>query len=151
MKKKINRRDFVTTGAAAGVAVATGRSALAAASSEHNVLSPALSRSPEMLSTQGTTPMVISDYSGFGYRNGGTMNAVEKAFQMITEGEDVLDAVNNKNKKLNRDDDRDPTKEHGSPEVVEVGEANTLAKSLRAPGEGRSCGDVGGKHRSEEE
>ena len=37
--------------------------------------------------------MVISDYSGFGYRNGGTMNAVEKAFQMITEGEDVLDAV----------------------------------------------------------
>ena len=46
-----------------------------------------------MLATQGTTPMVISDYSGFGYRNGGTMNAVEKAFQMITEGEDVLDAV----------------------------------------------------------
>ena len=93
MKKKINRRDFVTTGAAAGVAVATGRSALAAASSEHNVSNPVLSRSPEMLSTQGTTPMVISDYSGFGYRNGGTMNAVEKAFQMITEGEDVLDAV----------------------------------------------------------
>ena len=93
MKKKMNRRDFVATGAAAGVAVATGRSALAAASSEHNVSQPPPSRSPEMLATQGTTPMVISDYSGFGYRNGGTMNAVEKAFQMITEGEDVLDAV----------------------------------------------------------
>ena len=93
MKKKMNRRDFVATGAAAGVAVATGRSAFAAASSEHNVSKPPPSRSPEMLATQGTTPMVISDYSGFGYRNGGTMNAVEKAFQMITEGEDVLDAV----------------------------------------------------------
>ncbi|SVD83943.1 uncharacterized protein METZ01_LOCUS436797, partial [marine metagenome] len=93
MKKKMNRRDFVTTGAAASVAVAAGQSALAAASSDHNVSNPALSRSPEMLSTQGTTPMVISDYSGFGYRNGGTMNAVEKAFQMITDGEDVLDAV----------------------------------------------------------
>ncbi|MCH7824509.1 MAG: N(4)-(beta-N-acetylglucosaminyl)-L-asparaginase [Acidobacteria bacterium] len=46
-----------------------------------------------MLTAQGTTPMVISDYSGFGYRNGGTMNAVEKAFQMISEGEDVLDAL----------------------------------------------------------
>jgi len=93
MKKKMNRRDFVTTGAAAGIAAAAGQSALAAPSREPVASEPSPSRSPEMLTAQGTTPMVISDYSGFGYRNGGTMNAVEKAFGMITEGEDVLDAL----------------------------------------------------------
>ncbi len=93
MKKKMNRRDFVTTGAAAGMAAAAGRSALATPSREPGPSEPAASRSPEMLTPQGTTPTVISDYSGFGYRNGGTMNAVEKAFEMITEGKDVLDAL----------------------------------------------------------
>lgn len=38
-------------------------------------------------------PVVISDFSGFNYRNGGTDNAVERAFKRITDGKDVLDAL----------------------------------------------------------
>jgi N4-(beta-N-acetylglucosaminyl)-L-asparaginase len=38
-------------------------------------------------------PVVISDWSGFNFRNGGKDNAVERAFRLITEGKDVLDAL----------------------------------------------------------
>jgi isoaspartyl peptidase/L-asparaginase-like protein (Ntn-hydrolase superfamily) len=38
-------------------------------------------------------PAVISDLSGFVYKNGGPMNAVERAFEMIVGGSDVLDAL----------------------------------------------------------
>ena len=38
-------------------------------------------------------PIVISDFSGFNFRNGGPDNAVERAFKRITEGKDVLDAL----------------------------------------------------------
>jgi N4-(beta-N-acetylglucosaminyl)-L-asparaginase len=38
-------------------------------------------------------PVVISDFSGYNYRNGGKENAVERAFRLITEGKDVLDAL----------------------------------------------------------
>lgn len=38
-------------------------------------------------------PVVISDWSGFNFRNGGRENAVERAFRLITEGRDVLDAL----------------------------------------------------------
>ena len=82
--KKLNRREFVTTGTAAGMAAATGTAFAAPAAKR---------RAPEMLTPQGVKPLVISDYSGFGYRNGGTMNAVEKAFDMIVNGDDVLDAL----------------------------------------------------------
>jgi N4-(beta-N-acetylglucosaminyl)-L-asparaginase len=90
MSKKLNRRQFVTTGAAAGIAAAAGSTAGAEGGSAG---APRSNRAPEMLTRQGAIPLVISDYSGFGYRNGGTMNAVEKAFDMITRGEDVLDAL----------------------------------------------------------
>jgi N4-(beta-N-acetylglucosaminyl)-L-asparaginase len=38
-------------------------------------------------------PVVISDFSGYNFRNGGKENAVERAFRLITEGKDVLDAL----------------------------------------------------------
>jgi N4-(beta-N-acetylglucosaminyl)-L-asparaginase len=38
-------------------------------------------------------PLVISDVSGYNYRNGGRMNAVEMAFSRIVAGDDVLDAL----------------------------------------------------------
>jgi N4-(beta-N-acetylglucosaminyl)-L-asparaginase len=38
-------------------------------------------------------PVVISDYSGIHYRNGGPRTAVEEAFARIVKGEDVLDAL----------------------------------------------------------
>ena len=37
--------------------------------------------------------MVISDVSGFRFRNGGPENALERAYRGIVEGEDVLDAL----------------------------------------------------------
>jgi N4-(beta-N-acetylglucosaminyl)-L-asparaginase len=37
--------------------------------------------------------VVISDYSGFEFKNGGTENAVQRAFRLITGGSDVLDAL----------------------------------------------------------
>ncbi|HEY8468300.1 MAG TPA: N(4)-(beta-N-acetylglucosaminyl)-L-asparaginase, partial [Longimicrobiales bacterium] len=38
-------------------------------------------------------PVVVASANGHRYRNGGTETAVERAFRMITEGADVLDAV----------------------------------------------------------
>ena len=37
--------------------------------------------------------MVVSDVSGIRYRNGGPQSSVERAFDGITRGEDVLDAL----------------------------------------------------------
>jgi len=38
-------------------------------------------------------PVVIADYSGFEFTNGGPENAVARAFRLIAEGRDVLDAL----------------------------------------------------------
>jgi N4-(beta-N-acetylglucosaminyl)-L-asparaginase len=45
------------------------------------------------IQTGRVKPVVISDWSGYNYRNGGKENAVERAFRLITEGKDVLDAL----------------------------------------------------------
>jgi N4-(beta-N-acetylglucosaminyl)-L-asparaginase len=37
--------------------------------------------------------VVISDYSGYQFKNGGTESAAQRAFRLITEGGDVLDAL----------------------------------------------------------
>ena len=77
----ISRRDFLQstskTIAAAGLA--------APASAEN--------RSAELLIQRSVKPVVISDYSGFEFKNGGKENAVERAFRLIAEGKDVLDAL----------------------------------------------------------
>ncbi len=70
----ITRRDFVKT------------AALAAAV-------PAPARSAELLLQRSVRPVVISDYSGYEFKNGGTENAVQRAYRLITEGKDVLDAL----------------------------------------------------------
>ena len=72
----ITRRDFIkttTTAAAAAPLVAT--------------------RSTEVWLQSSVKPVVISDYSGWEFKNGGKENAVERAFRLITEGKDVLDAL----------------------------------------------------------
>ena len=87
MKRKISRRDLMKTGTAAGLAGA-------AASLTGMTAAPLnAGTAPTMLTPQGVKPLVISDYSGFAYRNGGPQNCVEKAFEMITGGSDVLDAL----------------------------------------------------------
>ena len=79
----ITRRDFVKT-TTASLAAATALPARATAE-------PA--RSAEILIQRTVRPVVISDYSGFEFTNGGPENAVQRAFRLITEGQDVLDAL----------------------------------------------------------
>jgi N4-(beta-N-acetylglucosaminyl)-L-asparaginase len=77
----ITRRDFLKT-TSASVAV-TGLATPARADN----------RSAELWMQRSVKPVVISDYSGFEFKNGGKENAVERAFRLITEGKDVLDAL----------------------------------------------------------
>lgn len=79
MCKRITRRDFVHACTAAGLAAAAPRSLHGAA--------------PTVLTPKSLKPVVISDLSGILYKNGGPASAVEKAFEMITAGSDVLDAL----------------------------------------------------------
>ena len=73
----MNRREFILTGAAAGVAAAAEAQTSGA---------PAVARA-------GVRPVVISSANGHEYKNGGTQTCVERAFAMMTQGKDVLDAL----------------------------------------------------------
>jgi N4-(beta-N-acetylglucosaminyl)-L-asparaginase len=78
--RKINRREFVqTTGAAAAAAVAVPKTLFG--------------QSPSMMTPKSVTPVVVASNNGNTFKNGGTRTCVEKAFQMITGGSDVLDAL----------------------------------------------------------
>ena len=79
MNKKINRREFVIAGAAAGLAAATQREVFGQA--------------PTVTTWQRVKPLAIASGNGHGPRNGGSMTCVEKAYDMVARGEDVLDAV----------------------------------------------------------
>src|SRR5215467_2760452 len=78
MGNKISRRDFVKTSAVAGLLAA-----------KPDIIT---GKSPAVI-VQRVKPVVISSHNGNKFKNGGTMTAVEKAFSMITKGEDVLDSV----------------------------------------------------------
>src|SRR6185369_5577470 len=78
MARRIPRRDFVLTGMAAAGVAAAKRSV----SAQAQPAKPRVSR-----------PVVISSANGNKYKNGGKVTCVEKAFAMITQGVDVLDAV----------------------------------------------------------
>ena len=70
---KVSRRGFMQTGAALAAATrAMGQA-------------PAVRRTVE--------PVVISSANGFFFKNGGTETAVERAFRLMTEGKDVLEAL----------------------------------------------------------
>jgi N4-(beta-N-acetylglucosaminyl)-L-asparaginase len=79
MVRKLNRREFVVTGAAAGLAAAT-----------HSRTS---AQAPTMMTKSSVKPVVVSSANGNRFKNGGTRTGVEIAFGMITDGKDVLDAV----------------------------------------------------------
>jgi N4-(beta-N-acetylglucosaminyl)-L-asparaginase len=79
MTDKINRRDFMTTTAGAGI--------LAAAQPFTGTSGPAVI-------VQGASrPVVISSNNGHRFKNGGTKTCVETAFEKMTAGADVLDAL----------------------------------------------------------
>ena len=77
-KTDITRREFVVASVATGVAAATPSAVLGA---------------PAVHAFSRIAPLVISDISGYRYKNGGPENSVERAFRGITEGEDVLDSL----------------------------------------------------------
>jgi N4-(beta-N-acetylglucosaminyl)-L-asparaginase len=79
MAEKVSRREFVKTGAAAGV--------LAAAPSR------VFGQAPAVVAPQSVKPVVIASANGNKYKNGGPRTAVQEAFERIVKGEDVLDAL----------------------------------------------------------
>ena len=79
MPKKINRRDFVLTGAAAAGLASTASVA-------------GLGRAPA-IQTAAVKPVVIASGNGNRIKFGGTETCVEKAFRLMTSGEDVLDSL----------------------------------------------------------
>ncbi len=83
MTKKIKRRDFMRTGAVAGLAFAGSKSSAKLYAGQF----------PHVLAQSGIKPIVISSANGNKFKNGGDMTAVQKAFTMMTQGADVLDAV----------------------------------------------------------
>jgi N4-(beta-N-acetylglucosaminyl)-L-asparaginase len=79
MGTRVNRRDFMATAAGAGILAAARP--LAGATG------------PTILRQSGVTPRVISSSNGHRFKNGGTKTCVETAFEKITNGDDVLDAL----------------------------------------------------------
>src|SRR5713101_5581977 len=75
----MKRREFMIGSAAASVAIASARKAKAGA--------------PTVLVPAAIKPLVISSANGNRFKNGGNVTCVQKAFAMITQGADVLDAV----------------------------------------------------------
>ncbi len=76
---RVSRRQFVRAGAAAAP--------LAAAASR------ALAQGPTVITRRTLEPVVISSANGFFYKNGGTETCVERAYRLIGEGQDVLEAL----------------------------------------------------------
>ena len=79
MRRGFSRRDFVVTGAAAGVAAASPRALFG--------------KAPAVTTSGAARPIVISSANGNWWKNGGTMTCVEKAFSLMMQGGDVLDAL----------------------------------------------------------
>lgn len=77
MSEQLSRREFVAGGAAL---VGTG-------------VAMANSQEPRRTVVRGVKPVVISAANGNHFKNGGRLTCVEKAFELITGGADVLEAL----------------------------------------------------------
>jgi N4-(beta-N-acetylglucosaminyl)-L-asparaginase len=80
MTRRVNRREFVVSSAAASIAAAT-----------HAGVS-ARTQAPAVVGG-GVRPVVIASANGHTYKNGGTRTGVEIAFGMMSDGKDVLDSL----------------------------------------------------------
>ncbi len=83
MPRKMNRRDFVRASTVAGLAAATPLP----------LLGRVANQAPTVMTPSGVKPVVIASGNGNRAKNGGPVTCVEKAFTMITAGDDVLDAL----------------------------------------------------------
>jgi N4-(beta-N-acetylglucosaminyl)-L-asparaginase len=79
MATRINRRDFMATTAAAGIAAAA-RPLTA-------------SKGPTMIVQSSIRPVIISSANGHQFKNGGTKTCIETAFEKMSAGDDVLVAL----------------------------------------------------------
>jgi N4-(beta-N-acetylglucosaminyl)-L-asparaginase len=79
MATRINRRDFMATTAAAGIAAAA-RPLTA-------------SKGPTMIVQSSIRPVIVSSANGHQFKNGGTKTCIETAFEKMMAGDDVLDAL----------------------------------------------------------
>ncbi|HTQ78446.1 MAG TPA: N(4)-(beta-N-acetylglucosaminyl)-L-asparaginase [Thermoanaerobaculia bacterium] len=90
MSSGLNRRDFLLAGTTAGLASITGIAGLAA-EAPRAMAAPA--GAPAVLPAKAARPVVISSANGNIFKNGGNVTGVQKAFELITQGSDVLDAL----------------------------------------------------------
>lgn len=94
MDNQISRRTFLAASAAAGAAAAFPFGGSGGWAGARPIPGSLNSFGAPFVHTRfPVKPLVISDMSGYLYRNGGPENAVERAFRGIVEGEDVLDAL----------------------------------------------------------
>jgi N4-(beta-N-acetylglucosaminyl)-L-asparaginase len=75
---QLNRRQFMATTAAAGVTAAAR---------------PLVASRPTVIVQAPTRPVVVASGNGNVFKNGGTKTCVQTAFEQMTSGADVLDAV----------------------------------------------------------
>src|SRR5262245_32555609 len=78
MRKRLNRREFVQTTAAAGVAAAA---------------TPVFGQAPTMMTPKSVKPCVVASGNGNRSKDADGVTCVAKAFKMMTQGADVLDAL----------------------------------------------------------
>jgi N4-(beta-N-acetylglucosaminyl)-L-asparaginase len=76
--ERLNRRDFMATTAAAGLAAAAA---------------PLVRAAPEVRVQSSVRPVVVASANGQTRRNGGSISCVETAYEKMMAGEDVLDAL----------------------------------------------------------
>lgn len=79
MSPRVTRRQFVQTGAAAGVAAAVAR--------------PAAAQPAPAVASGLRPPVVVASTNGHQYKNGGPRTAIEEAFARLVKGEDPLEAA----------------------------------------------------------
>jgi N4-(beta-N-acetylglucosaminyl)-L-asparaginase len=85
MAKRVNRRDFVLSSAAAVLAAASVKA--------DDAFAQAPGQAPTTMVRKTVRPVVVSSNNGNIYKNGGDVTGVAKAFALITGGADVLDAL----------------------------------------------------------
>jgi N4-(beta-N-acetylglucosaminyl)-L-asparaginase len=79
MTKSIKRRDFMRNSAAAGLTLAGTKASVL--------------QFPNLMVQSTSKPVVVASANGNRFKNGGEVTAVQKAFTLITQGADVLDAL----------------------------------------------------------
>ncbi len=93
MAGKMTRKEFLSRSAALGAVAAAPTGVLGAVGERGAGGEGAEPSAPLVHTPRATPPVVISDLSGFRFRNGGPECSVERAYRGMVEGEDVLDAL----------------------------------------------------------